>query len=271
MPRKEHTAIGADQFSIQPEHWAAQKSGRVAERLLVLGEMTGGIVHDFRNMLAVIDAGLRSAERNAGDPDMVRTFVAGAREGVGRGLRLTSQLLTFARQGELPISAADVNALLANSELLLKYGAGSHVRIDFDFSANIPKCLVDPSEFATAMLNLVINARDAMPQGGRIEITTTCCELEANTPEWGPARVYVRVRVRDNGSGMTEEETSKIFQPFFTTKGENGTGLGVPRVCAFLRHIGGRLSVESEVGRGTTFDLFLPAIEAEDNATAPDN
>ena len=232
--------------------------------------MTRGIAHDFRNILAVIDSGLRLAERNVSDQDMVRAFVAGAREGVDRGLRLTSQLLTFARQGKLPTSAADVNALLVNLEQFLKYGAGSLVRIDFQFSPNLPQCFVDQPQFAAAILNLVINARDAMPRGGIIEITTTRCDLEADTREGGVAGAYVRLRVRDNGFGMTEEVMKKIFKSFFTTKGENGTGLGLPQVCAFMHRIGGRLNIDSEVGRGTTFDLFLPAVEGEENASPVD-
>jgi signal transduction histidine kinase len=252
----------------RPEHWTAEQSARAAQRLSVLGEMTGGIAHDFRNILAVIDSGLQLTERNVSDPDRVRAFVAGAREGVVRGLRLTSQLLTFARQKELPTSAADVNALLVNLELFLKYGAGPSVRIDFLFSANLPKCVVARPQFATAILNLVINARDAMPRGGTIQITTTRCDLEADTRKGGVAGAYVRVRVKDNGLGMTEDVANKIFEPFFTTKGENGTGLGIPQVCAFMRHVGGRLNVESEVGRGTTFDLFFPAVEGQKTCRA---
>jgi signal transduction histidine kinase len=213
----------------------------------------------------VIDSGLRLAERNVSDADRVRAFIAGAREGVDRGLRLTSQLLTFARQRELPTSAADVNALLANLELFLKYGAGSAVRVDFQLSANLPKCLVDPPQFAAAVLNLVINARDAMPQGGIIQVTTARRDPTADTREGELASTYVRVRVRDNGLGMTQEVKKNIFEPFFSTKGENGTGLGIPQVCAFIRRIGGHLDVDSEVGRGTTVDLFLPAVEGERN------
>jgi signal transduction histidine kinase len=176
---------------------------------------------------------------------------------------LTSQLLTFARQQELPTSAADVNALLSNLELFLKYGAGSSIRLDFQFSANLPKCLVDPSQFAAAILNLVINARDAMPRGGTIQLTTARCDPEADTRGGGAAGAFVRVRVKDNGLGMTQEVMKKIFEPFFTTKGKRGTGLGIPQVCAFIRQIGGRLNVDSELGHGTTFDLFLPASEGE--------
>ncbi len=246
------------------DNLAVEQSARTVQRLSVLGEMTGGIAHDFRNILSVIDSGLRLAERNVSEPDTLRAFIAGARDGVARGLRLTSQLLAFAQQRELPTSGADVNGLLSSLEIFLKYGAGSLVRIDFHLSSDIPKCLVNPPQFAASILNLVINARDAMPRGGTIAITTACCGLEADTREVGAAGTYVRVRVRDNGSGMTEDVMKRIFEPFFTTKGERGTGLGVPQVRAFMRHIGGRLNVESEVGRGTTFDLFLPAVEAEE-------
>lgn len=250
----------------EPEGRAAEQSARAAQRLSLLGEMTGGIAHDFRNILTVIDSCLRLAERNISDPDKMRALVAGTRGGVDRGLRLISQLVTFARQNELHTSAADINALLANLELFLQYAAGSSIRIDFEPSADLPKCLVDPSQFAAAILNLVINARDAMPRGGIVRLTTTRRDPEANTPEGEGAGNYVRVRVKDNGLGMTEDVMKKMFEPFFTTKGKMGTGLGIPQVCAFIHQIRGRFKVDSEVGRGTTFDLFLPALEDEENA-----
>lgn len=236
------------------------------QRLSVLGEMTGGIAHDFRNILTVVDSCVRLAERNTSNPDMVRAFVVATREAIERGLPLISQLLTFARQEELPTSAADVNALLGNLELFLRYAAGSSIRINLELSADLPKCIVDPSQFAAAILNLIINARDAMPRGGIIQLTSTRGDPGANAPEGGVIGNYVRVRVKDNGSGMTEDVIKKISKPFFTTKGKMGTGLGIPQVCAFIRQIRGHFKVESEVGRGTTFDLFLPAAQYHENA-----
>jgi len=250
-------------FGHQQDLWAEEHSARAVQRLFVLGEMTAGIAHDFRNILATIDSGLRLAERTVSDPDSTRTFISGVREAVTRGLGLTSQLLSFARQRALPIAAADVNALLSNLELFLKYGAGSAACLELQLSANIPKCLVDPSQFAAAILNLVINARDAMPAGGTIEIATAQRRLQASPPGPESAAVYVRVRVRDNGMGMTADVAQRIFDPFFTTKGDNGTGLGMPQVYAFMRNLGGHLALKSEVGRGTTFDLFFRAVEAE--------
>jgi signal transduction histidine kinase len=248
---------------------AAELSARASQRLSVLGEMTGGIAHDFRNILAVIESGLSLAEKNADEPQKVRTFVAGARDGIARGLELTSQLLTFARQGELQPCAADANALLKNLELFLKYGAGSTVSVDLDLSPSIPHCIVDPSQFNVAILNLVINARDAMLNGGKIQISTNRCLMKPEAFNPSTRDAYVRVRVKDNGSGMTKQVAEKIFEPFFTTKGEKGTGLGIPQVGAFMRHIGGHVAVASELGIGTTFDLFFPAVEPETNSPAP--
>lgn len=249
---------------------------RAMQRLSVLGEMTGGIAHDFRNILSLIDSGLRLAESNLSDPDKVRTFISGAREGVARGVRLTSQLLNFVQQGEIKTCAADVNALLKNLELFLKYGAGSSVRIVHDYSPALPKCLVERSQFAAAILNLVVNARDAMPSsGGEIRICTACLQTTPESSEPGFVGAYVRVRVQDNGSGMPDHVAQRVFDPFFTTKGEKGTGLGVPQVGAFMRRIGGHINISSEFGRGTTIDLFFPAIEPdtplghEDCAGAP--
>jgi signal transduction histidine kinase len=242
----------------------ASLSARAAQRLSLLGEMTGGIAHDFMSILSVVDSGLRLAESNLGDPDNVRTFIAGAREGIARGVRLTSHLLDFAQQGEIRTCAADANSLLKNLELFLKYGAGPSVCIVLECSPTIPKCLVNPSQFAAAILNLVVNARDAMPSaGGEVRICTARFQTAPATSEPGLDGAYVRVRVQDNGSGMPDHVARRVFEPFFTTKGEKGTGLGVPQVGAFMRHIGGHVTVSSEQGRGTTVDLFIPAIEPD--------
>ena len=151
---------------------AAELSARAVQRLSVLGEMTTGIAHDFRNILAIIDSGLRLAENNLDDLRAASTFIAGAREGIARGLMLTSQLLAFAKQRESEARPADVNELLKALESFLRYSAGSEVRVVLQLSSNIPSCNIDPSQFNAAMLNLVINARDAMPNGGDVWIST---------------------------------------------------------------------------------------------------
>jgi signal transduction histidine kinase len=248
--------VGGQTRSAEQES-AAELSARAAQRLLVLGEMTAEIAHDFRNILAVIDSGLRLAEGRSADPTAESAFIAGAREGVARGLALTSQLLTLAKQRECEALAAKVNELLKGLELFLRYSVGSEIRIVLDLSTDIPKCLVDPSQFNAAILNLVLNARDAMPKGGNITLSTSPWIIQSGASDAAPGN-YVRVRVSDDGIGMPDQVLQMIFQPFFTTKGEQGTGLGVPQVGAFMNHIGGHVRVSSQVGRGTTFDLFFP-------------
>lgn len=246
---------------------AAELFAQAAQRLSVLGEMTAGIVHDFRNILAVIDSGLRLAERCPTDSKAASVFIAGAREGLARGLALTSELLTFAKQPEFAARVADANELLKGLELLLRCGAGSEIRVVLHLPTDIPHCLIDPSQFNAAILNLVLNARDAMPKGGEIRVSTALWVVQSGVSDVTPGN-YVRVRVKDNGVGMPNQVLQNIFQPFFTTKGEQGSGLGVPQVSAFMRHVGGHVCVVSEIGRGTTFDLFFPAVESNGPSTS---
>jgi signal transduction histidine kinase len=217
--------------------------------------MTAGIAHDFRNILAVIDSGLRLAEKGPNDGEKLAMYVAGARDGVARGLALTSQLLSFASQREGELLGEDANELLRDLDLFLRYGAGSNVRVALDLASDIPRCVTDRSRFNAAILNLVVNARDAMPNGGEIRISTKWAALTGVAD--ATAGNYVCVRISDDGLGMAEKVLENIFQPFFTTKGEHGTGLGIPQVGAFMRYVGGHVRVASEMGQGTTFDLFF--------------
>ena len=241
------------------EQSAAEQRSRTVHRIAALGEMTGGIAHDFRNILAVIESGLRLAERNSEEPDKVRAYIAGARDGVDRGLKLTSQLLTFAQLPELEARPGDANKLLRNLEQFLRYAAGPGVRIVLDLAPDLPMCLLDPSQFGAAILNLVVNARDAMADGGEVHVSTERCNVERPASGSPAPGAYVRVRIMDNGPGMPAEIAGKIFDPFFTTKGERGTGLGLPQVAAFMRLVRGHVSVTSKPGVGTTFDLLFPS------------
>jgi signal transduction histidine kinase len=144
------------------------------------------------------------------------------------------------------------------------------VCVDLDLSPSIPNCVADPAQFSVAILNLVINARDAMPNGGKIKVSTSRCVVRRDGLGSSALGAYVRVRVQDNGSGMPKQVAERIFEPFFTTKGEEGTGLGIPQVGAFMRRIGGHIAVASELGIGTTFDLFFPAVESEIDSTGAD-
>lgn len=258
--RTEHTHLSSSPHT--------ERAG-AAQRLAIIGEMTGGIAHDFRNLLAVIESGLRLAEKSYQQPEKFRGYLAVARVGIDRGLRLTSQLLTFAKQQEFEARAGDVNDLLMNLRTFLEYSAGPGVRVEFDLSKAIPKCLVETSQFDAAVLNLVVNARDAMPSGGEIRISTETCALENTISDSTALGTYVRVRIRDCGQGMPADVMRKAFDPFFTTKGENGSGMGLPHVFAFMRHIGGDVRATSELGRGTVVDLLFPLTNAAGYAAVP--
>ena len=177
---------------------------------------------------------------------------------------MTSQLLTFARQRKFEAREGDANELLRQLKLFLRYGAGPGIHIVFELAPGIPNCLLDPSQFNAAILNLVVNARDAMPNGGELQISTERWQVGTTSQDLSMPGIYVRVRVKDRGQGMPPETLKRIFDPFFTTKGERGTGLGLPQVCAFMRLIGGQVSVGSERGKGTTVDLLFPTVEPTD-------
>jgi signal transduction histidine kinase len=235
---------------------AALRSSRATHRLVALGEMTGSVVHDIRNLLTVIESGLSLTERNADRPEAVQANILRVRRAIGRGLMLASQLMEFAKQQDRQPGEADANELLRDLAPLLEYAAKPAARIALDFGPNLPRCLVDRSQFDAALLNLVINARDAMPNGGgEIRISTDHQKENPNADERGS---WVRVRVNDNGMGMSADVLGKIFDPFFTTKGEKGTGLGLPQVSALVRQISGRVQIMSEPRVGTTVTLMFP-------------
>jgi signal transduction histidine kinase len=231
-----------------------ERSELAAQKMCALGEMTGGIAHDFRNILTIVASGLRVAERSSGDAAKLKTAFAAIQDGIARGERMASRLLCFASQQDLVAVPEDVNTLLRKFEAFLKYGAGPGIRIELSLAGNLPTCLVDPPKFNAAILNLVVNARDAMPEGGVIRISTAAVR-GANLGHQCP---YVRVRVRDHGKGMPPDVIEHIFDPYFTTKGERGTGLGVPQVQALMQQVGGFVRVDSTIGEGSSFDLFFP-------------
>jgi signal transduction histidine kinase len=224
-------------------------------RLAALGEMTGGIVHDIRNILGAVDSGLRLAERNASDPEKLRDFIAATHEALGRGLELTNRLLRFASHHEPDFSLGDVNALLRDLAIFLKYAAGPDLQVVMQLG-DVPKCPINTEQFSAAILNLVVNARDAASDQGKILISTERYVTPSN--EGGPLKTYVRVCVRDDGRGMSAETLQHIFDPFFTTKGFHGTGLGLPQVRAFMLEVGGQLNVVSNEGEGTLVELLFP-------------
>jgi signal transduction histidine kinase len=232
---------------------------RIAHRLVIMGEMTAGIVHDFRNVLTVIQSGLNLAQHAASAEDRER-YLAAAHEGLSRGKRLTDRLLDFAKQGPGTAQTANPNELLRRMETFLSYCVGPHVEIVFDLAPGIPPCILDAGRFNAAVLNLAVNARDAMPEGGVLAIATSVVSTQRG-PADPSAENHVCVRIGDSGRGMRPDVLARVFDPFFTTKGESGTGLGLPQVKSFMEKVGGRVAVSSEVGKGTTVSLFFRASE----------
>jgi signal transduction histidine kinase len=240
-------------------------SNLATQRVTALGEMTAGLAHDFRTILAIIQAGISVAKRAGPDSPNWALAVAAVDEAIGRGMRLTNELLVFARGGTPDVQTENLNDLLTGSTTFMRYGAGPGINVTLELASSLPACRVDPAQFNAAILNLVVNARDAMPKGGEIRISTDECrdpggEGEAEVGRW------VRVRVSDQGSGMPPEVVEHLFDPYFTTQGDAGTGLGVPQVLAFMRASGGTLGVSTVPGAGTCFDLRFPAADQTDPA-----
>ena len=179
---------------------------------------------------------------------------------------MTSELLAFAKQQTFVTDFGDVNKCLRTFGRFLSYGAGPDIRITLELEPNIPACIIDRALFNVAVLNLVINARDAMPNGGEIRIITERLIQKTSVPNAPEPGEYVRVRVKDHGQGMTPADLRKVFNPFFTTKGQMGTGIGLPQVQAFMQIVGGQVSIASEQGIGTTVDLWFPSMQSNDQA-----
>jgi signal transduction histidine kinase len=242
-----------------PSVTAAEQRAAATRRLAALGELTGGIAHDFRNLLTAIGSGLRLAENNWDDPAKLRAYLAETKIAIDGGIALTSQLLAFARHQSLDPHVGNVNEYLHTFEPFLRYGAGPDVRLILELTPDLPNCLLDPAFFDAAVLNLVTNARDAMPNGGRIDISTRQVS-HSHTPGINLTPSHVRVRVKDEGCGMPPDIIRKVFDPFFTTKGDRGTGFGLPQVRALMDMVGGTIAISSEPEAGTTIDLLFPIV-----------
>ncbi|WP_366554948.1 hybrid sensor histidine kinase/response regulator [Aquibaculum sediminis] len=240
---------------------------RQSQKLEAIGQLTGGVAHDFNNLLTVIlGNGELLAEALEADPELQRlaSMVAKAAQ---RGADLTNHLLAFARQQALEPRAVDVNDLITRLEELLRRSLKEDIDILIHLDEALWQAEVDPGQLEVALLNLALNARDAMPDGGRLTIETRNVELDADycREEQGltPGN-YVLLAVSDNGFGMTAETCAKVFEPFFTTKEPGkGSGLGLSMVYGFVRQSGGHARIYSEVGVGTTIKLYLPRADRE--------
>lgn len=234
-----------------------------SQKMEAIGQLTGGIAHDFNNLLTAVVGSLDLLIRRTEDEKLLR-LARNAMQGAERGAQLTSQLLAFSRRQRLTPEPVDANAIVAKMGDLLARTLGSHVHLETRLDPRLWAALVDPTQLEMAILNLAINARDAMPSGGRLVIETG----NVGSP---PRRIaadvapgaYVAISVRDTGIGMAPATLARAFEPFFTTKEQGkGTGLGLSQVYGFAQQSGGAVTIDSREGEGTEVTVFLPRTEA---------
>ncbi len=241
-----------------------------AQKMEAIGNLTGGMAHDFNNLLSVIIGNLDILGNQLGNNEEARSLSQAALDAALRGADLTRRMLAFASQQPLQPQQIDVNKLTTGITKLLSRTLGEDIQISLNLAADVWPIMADPAQLEAALTNLATNARDAMPRGGRLTIATSNGHLDAESLLKNAdviAGDYVVIEVSDNGAGMPPGVITKIFEPFFTTKGRGkGTGLGLAMVFGFMKQSGGHINVQSKVGSGTAFRLYLPRV-ATDRAT----
>jgi two-component system cell cycle sensor histidine kinase/response regulator CckA len=239
-----------------------------SQKMEAFGQLAGGVAHDFNNFLTTILGYSDLLLDELDTKDEIADHIREIRAAAGRASALTGQLLAFSRKHPLAPAVVNVSTLLTNLERSLLRLLGENISVQCDFErAKDVHTKVDPGQFTQIILNLVVNARDAMPDGGCLALETAAVTIEPATDhectsDELPAGDYVRISVTDNGTGMTEEVQQHLFEPFFTTKDEGGSGLGLAASYGIVRQSGGHICVESELGKGTTVKIFLPQVPA---------
>jgi signal transduction histidine kinase len=247
------------------ERLKAEEILQQAQKMEAIGHLTGGIAHDFNNLLQVVAGNLGIIGHLAGDNDRILGHVGNAEQAVAQGARLTSSLLAFARRQALQVERINLNTLLQEFQPILLRAIDNNITLETSLAPDLPDCLADPAHFQSAILNIVINARDAMPRGGLLSIATA--ETTLNTrdlvgnPDARPGR-FVSISVQDDGTGMTPDVRARVFEPFFTTKEVGkGSGLGLSQVYGFARQSGGHVSLRTTPGAGTCVTTLLPVAD----------
>ncbi|MCR9126992.1 MAG: PAS domain S-box protein [Rhodobacteraceae bacterium] len=255
------------------ERRAAQEALARSQRLDAIGQLTGGIAHDFNNLLTVIIGNLELLEMR-GTQDRNVALIRDALASAEMGADLTSRLLVFARKGNLKPVRVDLRALCADTLAILQRTIGETYRIRTEFADGPCEAMIDPVQLQSALINLALNARDAMPGGGNLLISVARIAIDstylAQETDIAPGS-YVRLLVSDNGTGMTVAAQRRAFEPFFTTKSASGgSGLGLAMVYGFVRQSGGHITLYSEPGHGSSFGLYFPAIDEAGAIAASD-
>ncbi|MGP0001021.1 MAG: response regulator [Acetobacteraceae bacterium] len=244
------------------EREAALMQVQEMQKLESIGQLTGGVAHDFNNLLMVILGNLQLLRKRLPDDPRLARLVDGAMQGADRGATLTKRMLAFARRQELRPETVDVPRLIDGMEEMLRRTLGPGIQIITTYRPDLPPIRVDPNQLELALLNLALNARDAMPYGGRLVIGGTRITSEIGVPKELEAGSYVCLTVSDSGAGMDQATLKRATEPFFTTKGAGkGTGLGLSMVHGVAAQSGGAMRITSRPGDGTTVELWLPLSE----------
>ena len=241
------------------ERRQVEESLRQTQKLEVIGQLTGGVAHDFNNLLTAVLGNIELASLRTNDQNVL-SVLKSAGHAAERGAKLTAQLLAFARKQHLAPRVVSLNELVSGMGDLLLQTIGAAIRIETVLEKDIWAVMIDPTQLELVILNLAINSRDAMPNGGRLTVATRNIAIsDRNRPAGLPEREYVAISVSDTGSGMPQEVTARAFEPFFTTKPiGQGTGLGLSQVLGFAQQSEGEVRLNSRPGEGTTVTIFLP-------------
>jgi two-component system NtrC family sensor kinase len=244
---------------------ATEEALRQSQKMEAVGRLTGGIAHDFNNLLTAIIGNLDLALRRLDGEDRVRGWLANSRKASERAATLVQRLLAFSRQHPLEVKSVDINRLVQDMSDLFGRTIGETVTIETVLAGGLWKAAIDPNQLENTILNLAVNARDAMPDGGRLTIETANCHLDEHYVAETGAEIapgqYVMLAVSDSGTGMSREVMNRAFEPFFTTKPPGlGTGLGLSQAYGFAKQSGGHIRIYSEVGEGTSIKLYLPRL-----------
>ena len=250
---------GATTFHDVTAKLKAEEALRQSQRMEGIGQLTGGVAHDFNNVLTAVMGSLSLAARRVSDK-RAREQIDNAMQAAERGAKLTSQLLAFSRRQRLEPRAVDINAMIERMGGLFSVTLGGMVRVEHDLAVDLPSAVADPAQLELALLNLALNARDAMPRGGNLRLSTAIATL--STPR-GPiepeAGRYVAVTVADSGPGMSDDIADRAFEPFFTTKPPGrGSGLGLSQVLGLAKQLGGGVALQTREGKGAAVTVYLP-------------
>ena len=251
------------------EHKHTQRELMESHKMQALGLLTGGVAHDFNNLLTIILGNLNFLEDEQLDRDEIQEAVQGCKQAAKRGSNLIQRLLTFSRRQSLKPEVTSINALIESFAQLMQRTLGEKVHIDCQLQRQLQRVCIDNNQLETCLLNLALNARDAMPRGGLLQITTRMYQHQASSTRFTALEpgLYTMITVSDEGEGMSAETISRVFEPFFTTKPAGmGTGLGLSMVYGFVKQSGGSIEIESIPDKGSSIHLVFPSVNEREIA-----